>query len=112
MSTTLINPVRRIVELLVARDYEQIVKITNARRLNAKSLEGAIRGYGRDLIMPPAQAFDRLDVVRVKNATPPRWSVRLNLWTLEEGRSNLSLELTVVQWGDDYGIEVDDIHVL
>jgi hypothetical protein len=36
----------------------------------------------------------------------------MSLWTVEEGRSDLSLELTVAESGDGYLIEVDDIHVL
>ena len=43
---------------------------------------------------------------------PPRWSVRMDLWTAEEGRSDLSLELTIIESGRGYTVELDDIHVL
>jgi len=36
----------------------------------------------------------------------------MSLWTAEEGRSDLSLELTITESGNGYLIEVDDIHVL
>jgi hypothetical protein len=112
MDTKFSTPVRRIVELLAARNYDRIAKITKEQRLDAESIERAVRDYGRKLIMPPNEAFDQLDVVEVENVVPSRWSVRMNLWTLEEGRSDLSLELTLIQRGDDYGIELDDIDVL
>jgi hypothetical protein len=34
------------------------------------------------------------------------------LWTKEEGRSDLTLELTVTMGANDTQIELDDIHVL
>lgn len=34
------------------------------------------------------------------------------LWTIEEGRSDLSLELTLVENDKTISIELDDIHVL
>jgi hypothetical protein len=43
---------------------------------------------------------------------PPTWSVRCDLWTVEEGRSDLSLELTVVAAPLGPTIEVDNLHVL
>jgi hypothetical protein len=112
MVTNFRVPVRQIVELLVTGRYDQIAKITNEQRLDAESIKKAISDYGRKLIMPPSEAYEHLDVIQVHNALPPRWSVRVNLWTAEEGRSDLSLELTLVQTGEDFAIEVDDIHVL
>ena len=112
MTTTLDVPVRLIVELLVGRGYEQIAGMTGGQRLDSASIEAAIRNYGRTLVMPPDTAFSQLDVVPVKNARPPRWSVRMNLWTIEEGQSDLSIELTLTEMGEDYIVELDDIHVL
>lgn len=112
MTTTLDVPVRHIVELLVAGDYEQVARITGGQRLDSGSIEGAIRDYGRTLVMPPDTAFEQLDVVPVKNAHLPRWSVRMNLWTAEEKQSDLSIELTLIEAEGGYAIELDDIHVL
>lgn len=105
-------PVRQIVELIVAGKYEEIARITNGHRLDSESIEGAIRDYGRTVVMPPNTAFEELDVVSVKNAYPPCWSVRMNLWTAEEGRSDLSIELTLTEASVGYAIVLDDIHVL
>jgi hypothetical protein len=34
------------------------------------------------------------------------------LWTREEGRSDLSVEITLIAQNGDFRIELDDIHVL
>jgi hypothetical protein len=47
----------------------------------------------------------------VRGSNPKRWSVRFDLWTADEGRSDLTLELTVEET-DPLKIELDDLHVL
>ncbi|MDM8009222.1 MAG: hypothetical protein QUV05_24025 [Phycisphaerae bacterium] len=106
------NTVKSVVDLLVAGRYAELERLTAGTRLSADDMAGAIRQYGRVLVTPPEEAYEDLDAVQVRNASPPRWSVRMSLWTVEEGRSDLSLELTVAESGDGYLIEVDDIHVL
>jgi len=96
----------------VAREYEQVARIAGGQRLDSVSIERAIHDYGRTLVMPPQTAFEQLDAVPVKNARLPRWSVRMNLWTAEEGRSDLSIELTLIEGEGGHIIELDDIHVL
>ena len=112
MTKNLIAPVRQIVELLGAKDYDQIVRTTGGQRLDAAAIEAAIRGYGKTLVSPPDSIYDHLDAIRVQNIHPPRWSVRVGLWTADEGRSDLSVELTVIEDESGYVIELDDIHVL
>jgi hypothetical protein len=62
--------------------------------------------------MPPGESFKQMDIIEVKDAVPAQWSVRFHLWTYEEGRSDLSLELTLIEQGEGYIIELDGIHVL
>jgi hypothetical protein len=112
MDSRFISAVRELVQLLVACQYEEIARLTHRERLDSKSIENAIREYGRKLIMPPPEKFDQLDVVEVRNGGEPRWSVRMPLWTQEEGSSDLSIELTVIKRKNEYVVELDDIHVL
>ena len=53
-----------------------------------------------------------MDVIEVKNAQPRRWSIAMPLWTQEEGRSDLTLEITVIEQQNDFLVELDDIHIL
>ena len=105
--------VRRVVDALVRGDYEELERMSGGVRLSAEEMAGAVRAYGRTLVALPDEGFDNLDVVELEDARPRAWSVHVDLWTAEEGRSDLTLELTLRErGGDDYEVEIDDIHVL
>jgi hypothetical protein len=105
--------IARLMELLARRDYTAFCGSARRSRLTPQEVDAAIRGYGRTIIAPPAEAFRLLDVVAVTDSVPPRWSVVVPLWTEQEGRSDLSLEITVEDvGGPDYAIEIEDLHVL
>jgi hypothetical protein len=112
-NSAIVHAIRRVVSLLVSGDYRTIEKLTAATRLDAEVISRAIYEYGHTLVVPPDSAFENLDVIEVHESTPKRWSVRVNLWTEEEGCSDLSLELTLIESKDsDMLIEVDNLHVL
>ncbi len=112
MNEQLRQPVREIIELLVTGRYAELETLTKGVRLSAQEMAKAISDYGRQLVMPPEEAFQLMDVVEIRNAQPPRWSVTMPLWTQAEGRSDLSLELTLMRGHRTFDIELDDIHVL
>ena len=106
------QPVREVLTLLAEKRYSELERFTHGVRLKAADISNAVADYGRTIIAPPIDAFRLMDVVEVKAAVPPRWSITMPIWTKEEGRSDLSVELTVI---DDHGVfrvELDDIHVL
>lgn len=75
-------------------------------------MQQAIADYGRTLAMHPSSAIDQLDVIEIDGSRPKAWSVRVDLWTVEEGRSDLSLECTLIDRpGDLLAAEVDNLHV-
>ena len=102
--------VREVVELLVHGDYAAIERRTGGVRLHAEHLAEAVAEYGRRLVVPPAGAAP-LDVIEFQDGSG--WAVVVDLWTTEEGESDLSLELTVrrSQVGP-LRIEVDNLHVM
>jgi hypothetical protein len=102
--------VRQVVELLARGEYAAVERLSGGVRLTADELAGAVRAYGRRLVVPPPVAAP-LDVV--PHADGGGWSVDVPLWTAEEGRSDLTLQLTVLPGpGAAHRIEVDDLHVL
>lgn len=104
---------RQVVAMLVERDYVGLETLTNSKRLTAHQIEQAVTVYGAKLRMPPPTVFNDLDVVEVGNAKPRTWSVRHDLWAAGEGRSDLSLELTLTESEDSgFEVEIDGIHVL
>ncbi|HKG95318.1 MAG TPA: hypothetical protein VKA84_25590 [Gemmatimonadaceae bacterium] len=105
--------VREAVELLARGEYGALEQRSGGVRLSADELRDAVRAYGRRVVAPPREAAPPLDVVAVAGAEPPEWSVAVPLWTAEEGRSDLTLELTVrAAPGGAYAIELDNVHVL
>lgn len=105
--------VRQVVSMLVQGDYETLERLTSGVRLTAAEMAEGVHEYGGSLILPPNDAFENLDVVEVEGSQPREWSVNVALWTAEEGRSDLTLELTLRESGKEiYDVEVDGIHVL
>ncbi|WP_445367701.1 DUF7668 domain-containing protein [Methylomonas sp. BW4-1] len=105
--------VKQVVEWLVTGDFVAIERYTNGERLTANLISEAISEYGHKLVMPPSDAFDQLDLIEVVGVSPRKWSVRFDLWTEREGRSDLSLECTLIYTDEGLlAVEVDNIHVL
>lgn len=78
--------------LIIKCNYDGVVRLTNGIRLQAEHIKDAINKYGKTFILPPGNVYDNLDVIEIENVSPRKWSVRFDLWTEEEGRSDLSIE--------------------
>ena len=112
MSSELLEPVvRSVVNRLVSGEYADAVQDCPASRLTADDLLEAVQDYGRTLIEPPPDAYRDLDVVAVRDSSHPTWSVRAPLWSREEGRSDLTLELTISRDGGRWEVEIDDLRL-
>jgi hypothetical protein len=106
------SAIRIVVDLLVRGEYDVVEAMTQRRRLSAPAMRDAIQTYGRTLALPPDDWWQYLDVVAVDCAEPPRYSVVTPLWTVEEGRSDLSLDLTLCEFSPGlFETIVEDIHV-
>jgi hypothetical protein len=108
---TLEQPVRYAVSQLVRREFQALVDACSSSRLTATDLEVVVQEYGGTFIQPPEDAYSQLDAVAIRDADIPTWSVRAPLWSREEGRSDLTLELTVAKEANQWRIELDDLHV-
>jgi hypothetical protein len=104
---------RQVIAWFVSGDFQSIESRSRGVRLSADEMQRAIADYGRTLIMPPDSAFSHVNAIRVSVTSQPTWSVRFDFWTKEEGRSDLSLECTIIDRGSEsLNIEIDNIHVL
>ena len=103
----------RLIEMLVTGDYEGLERASRGRRLTAEQLRQAVEEYGRELRMPPKAEFSNLDWHEIGDSHPRSWWVLVDLWTVEEGRSDLTLELRLTETGgQQYDLEIDNLHVL
>ncbi|WP_158499783.1 DUF7668 domain-containing protein [Sinorhizobium fredii] len=102
---------RQVIAWLVDRDFVAVEARSRGVRLSADLIRQAVDEYGRTLVTPPDEAFWDIDAIPVANSDERVWSVRFDLWTQEEGRSDLSLECTVIIDRDSLHLEIDNIHV-
>ena len=105
-------PVQNVLTLLVGEKYADLENLTRGVRLSAEAMAKAISDYGEKLVLLPEDGFRLMDVVEVKDSQPKRWSIAMPLWTQKEGRSDLTLEMTVIEKQNGFTIELDDLHVL
>ncbi len=103
---------------LAQHDYAGMVAHCFRSRLTAADIESAVHDYGRTIIEPPDEAYDYADTIAIEAADDSTYSVNMPVWTAEEGRSDLTLQLTV-GWRQatpdkpyTIHIDLDDLHVL
>jgi hypothetical protein len=105
------EPINSLVEKLVQRDYTELERNGQAGRLGAAGLRIAVAEYGRRLTRVPPEAFELSDAVAI-DSQPGSWNVNMTLWTVEEGRSDLTLTLTASDLGGRIIVVIEDLHVL
>lgn len=103
---------KQVVSMLVSGDYAGVVALTRGRDLSEDGIASAIKEYGRTLTMPPDATFLKLEEVLITGSLPPRWHVTVDLWTVEEGRSDLSLLMWIAEPAPLADVVLLDIHVL
>jgi hypothetical protein len=107
------STVKLVSDLLAKKQYDELVKLSNGVRLTPVEIEKAVKDYGREIIPLPQEGFSQIDVIEVEGTNPRKWSVNVPVFTMEEGMSDLTLELTLIEsWRSHYRVEVDDLHVL
>jgi len=96
--------------LLYNKKYKELARLTNNTRLSSNDIEESILEYGRQLIPYPNEVV--FDIVEVINSKPKELSIWAPIYTKEEGLSDLSFELTLIEKNDmTYKVELDNIHV-
>lgn len=97
---------------LAARQYDALELRHRSSRMSAEEMHDVIIDYGRVVIGPPHDWAKYLSIVEVVNFELAKFSVVTPLWTAEEGRSDLSLELWITFGRGEPVVEIDSIHVL
>ncbi|HIC82667.1 MAG TPA: hypothetical protein EYP07_17135 [Kiloniellaceae bacterium] len=100
-----------LVGVLARGAFEDLVRDGRAGRLSAAELKRVIAQYGRRLTELPGSAFDLADCYRLEDK-PEKLAIDLPLWTVEDGRSDLTLSLTLQRMGSEIALRIDDLHVL
>jgi hypothetical protein len=102
-----------VVAHLAGGRFSELERLSNGIRLSRGEMQEAVASYGRHLLEFPRDATDKIDYIVCVGSKPLRWSVVVPLFTREEGLSDLSLELALVEDGQySYRVEIENIHVL
>jgi hypothetical protein len=102
--------IRRLVDDLVVGNYAQIEDSGRAGRLDQEAIQRAILTYGRTLIALPESALETAHVYPLDQGASNL--VEVELWTVEEGCSDLTLSVLIKNDGAHAQISIQDIHVL
>ncbi|MBY0588599.1 hypothetical protein K2X85_15600 [bacterium] len=100
-----------LVTKLAHGKYDEVVAACGVTRLSAEDLREVIAEYGMTFVVPPKDRYVGFDAFFLPSFEIPTWSVRAPLWSKEEGRSDLELQLTIHQEGERFTIELDDLHI-
>ena len=110
-----------VVDRLVAGDFEGL-KRDGIDPVPDSDLGLWIREYGRapgtdepgraTLVSLPDEAWDVAELIAELPGPPRVWTVDVDLWTVEEGRSDLTMQAEVTETPDGLKVVVQDIHVM
>ena len=102
---------RRIVDRLVARDFDGLCADGSAYRQQPQWLRRSIEQYGRTLVGLPDEAFTHTQLGPITERRELWWLVQ-PLWTFEEGRSDLDIIGGVMHVEDGtWHVYLDDLRV-
>lgn len=104
--------IQRLLEDMVAQKFELLSEDGRIGRLTVAQLKRAIADYGGTLVCPPQDMFDSLIEVYPRDGDPTTCAVEVDMWTLEEGHSDLTLSATLVETEGACEISIDGLHVL
>lgn len=107
-----VQALRIAVGLLVEPSHDTLERMTQGKHLTAAMMTAALQAYGRTFVRPPAEAYTDIDAHQCLRDGKRVLAVDFPLWTVEEGRSDLGVRLTLVEVIPGvYGVELDGILV-
>jgi len=101
--------IESLVNALVDRQFDLVESDGRAGRVGAEGLRQALSEYGRTLVALPPGWLSLVDEYPLDDGTGTAYDVPL--WTHEEGRSDLTLSVTIIN-GLAPRIATDDLRVL
>ncbi len=112
MNDKLTKLTSELLELLVLKRYSFIEMLTSGVRLKAVEIRSIIKDYGVTLTKPPERAYDLINIIKIDSQSIEEYSIRMPLWSEEEGRSDLTLDFAVRKVEEQMLVKIYDIHVL
>ncbi len=102
---------RDLIQMLASGRYEELARDGRAGRLTADELRQAVTRYGRTLVAQPDAELKQLQIYQI-DGHPDRLTFDIDLWTQEQGPSDLTLSGTIDLKAGAPLVKIDDLHVL
>jgi hypothetical protein len=102
--------IEQIVDALVRHDYRLgagIFGVAPVSEETAAHIQDTVEDYGETLVSLPDDSWN----TSVCMWTGHHWDVLVDLWTIGEGRSDLVLELKVLEGGENYTVDIHMVYV-
>lgn len=106
--------VQTVLGLLAEKQYQALANLTapGPDHLQAEDIQRTMETYPGTARMPNEDEL-RFEVVEVEGLSPRQFSVDAPVFTVEEGRSDLTARMTVVdEDGEDYQVVFYDVWVM
>ncbi len=106
--------VHTILDLLTPKQYQALASLTapGPGHLQAEDIRRTMESYRGTVRMPDENEL-KFDVVEVEGPSPREFSVDASVFTVEEGRSDLTARMTVIDGnGEDYQVVFHDVWVM
>ncbi len=101
---------RDAVHQLIVGNYQALCRDGRAGRLTADELHDAVTGYPATLVEIPDEAFELPEPIEYSDGSG--WSLDLDLWTAEEGRSDLTLSVSIQERPEGIRLLIENLHVM
>jgi hypothetical protein len=111
MDKNLADEIYRLVSDIAARRYDTLAADGRIGRLTTLELEQAITQYGKTIVPLSEQSLALVELY-ADQVDADRCAVDVPLWTLEEGRGDLTLLLAAQKYANGWSVTLDDIRVL
>ncbi|MEX5572083.1 hypothetical protein Q1J52_03985 [Pseudomonas lijiangensis] len=99
-----------LLEALVKGDFERISAKNWYGRLNKPDIETRLSEYGNTLTLPPASFMEKIDIYEYNDGSGLRLDIPL--WTEEEGMSDLTLSVEILNSKNEAALQMIDLRVL
>ena len=106
--------VKRILELFAKHRYDELALLTR-NNYPVEDIQFAMEAYDATACEPPESFASRIDTIEIEGSTPAAWSVIFPIWTIEEGESDLSMNITCIARATEDGsfqFDLNGIYVL
>ena len=110
-SKTVIEKIIYLINQIQNKNYNIIRTEPFYSRCNPEDVERVIREYNRTIIEVPIQEIENTEVIKLIKEKDT-FAIDIDLWTIEEGRSDLTLQIIVENNRNKSRIGIEDLHVL